>query len=104
MGFSRWRLGPLNEHEAVADGEDDVDHPVIMLNMVVECGDRFIAVALRIQDPAAPQDVVHGDEATGDEPFKGHLVVLDVALFISVDEDQVEGSWDLFKGFQGRAH
>ena len=37
------RLGPPDEHEAVADGQKDVAYPRIGLDMLIECSDGVVA-------------------------------------------------------------
>src|SRR5205823_1834161 len=80
--------------------------PVVGGDGAVELGDGpgVVARVVRIQDAAAPQHVVDGDDPTVGELGKHVFVVVAVVGLVGVDEHDVEGTVERGQRLEGRAH
>src|SRR5438445_13009609 len=81
-----------NQRQSVADGEHDVGDASVVLDVVVEGDDCVVVLLLGVEDAAAPEDVIDGDQAVGGEQRQGGFEVVEVVALVGVDEDEVEGA------------
>src|SRR4051794_14998424 len=96
--------GAADQGDAVPHREDDGSYPRVVQHVLVEAPDRLGSVVRvgRVDDAAAPERVVGGDQAVRGEPLERGLVVVDVARFVGVDEDEVERPVELLRGVERR--
>src|SRR5206468_11359475 len=83
---SRRRREPLDQTDAVADGEQHHPHPGIGRDPVVEGpdGDGVVVLVAVAEHAAAPERVVGEKETAGPQPRQDLLVVGGVALLVGV--------------------
>lgn len=99
-------LEPLDEGEAVADGEGDAAYAGVGGDVVIEGGDAEcleVVVGGGVGDFAVPQGVVGEDEASGDDAREQQLVVFDVVALVGVEKRHVKLSRQRREHFLGRA-
>src|SRR5215211_2994024 len=84
QGSSRMWLGRADQRDAVADCQEDGHDARIVEDAVVERADR-----VALEDAPAAQGVVGGNQTVLGELRQDGLVVVDVALLVGVDEDEV---------------
>jgi len=80
------------QSEAVSNGEEGDVHPRVVFHLVIESSDRHGALGLirLVQHAAAPNGVVHGNDAAGPQQHQTLLQVVAVAWFVRIDEGEVE--------------
>src|SRR4051794_6402148 len=71
-------VGAADQGQAIADREHDVADARVVPDVVVEGDDRVVVFLLWVEDAAAPEDVVDGDDAVRCEQRQRRLVVVGV--------------------------
>ena len=81
-----------DELEAVADGEEDVFHPAVFGERLIEAVDNAGGFILRVKGPAVHEHVIEENDSSRPGSAQDFLVVFRVADLIGVDKGEIDRS------------